>query len=372
VKSARRRGLVSLWLCLLVAFAPAARAQVGAAIAAGAASGAVATAERAEVTNGFAGTEPPDWLDPRTKTTSVLSRACGVVAEVSLTVTADLALLNVVLLNEAQEVLGFEPGATLVQLGNGPKRRVQSAVAGDLMMQPGWRQWLSLPLPSKSELRGQSSLAVEFLLKSPTFGACRLQTRIVRPPGPEREETFRRYSNLEMSFGGGPRLLTTGKLHELTPKVGVAFSFDVVAFWSIHHGLALDIALETPGRGAVAKVAPNNDFEGKGGVEAAGFFLGYVYRFYPVGRLAIAYSPEVGVIPFQLSNGNREHSVEATSAVICPKHRLRVMLPVAPLLDGSFTVGASVSHTYVPYGRLGEADLSGNLLSAVLLLGIAG
>lgn len=31
-----------------------------------------------------------------------------------------------------------------------------------------------------------------------------------------------------------------------------------------------------------------------------------------------------------------------------------------------------ISHTYVPYGLLGEADLSGNLLSPLLLLGIAG
>jgi hypothetical protein len=119
-------------------------------------------------------------------------------------------------------------------------------------------------------------------------------------------------------------------------------------------------------------VAPDNNFNGKGNVEAAGFFLGYLYRLYPVGRLSVAYSPGLGVIPFQLTDGSQNDNVRATSAVICPRQRLRVTLPVAPFLDGSFTLGLSVSHTYVPYGRLGEAQLSGNLLSAVLLLGMAG
>lgn len=371
MKAATSRWLVGLWLCSVAFFAPRAHAQVVAAITAGAVASGAARAEQTEPTYAFPGSEPQDWLDPRTNTTSVLARACGVVAEASITVTADAALLNLVLLNESKEVMGFEPSATLVQLDHGIKRRVKGAGAGDMMIQPGWRRWLSLELPTKTALRGQNSLGVELVLKSPSFGVCRLQARIARPPGPEREETFRRYSSLELSLGGGPRLLTTGALHELTPRVGAAFGLDIVAFWSLHHGAAFDIALETPGRAAVAKVAPNRSFEDKGSVEAAGFFLGYVYRFYPVGRLSVAYSPEVGVIPFQLTEGSEQREVLATSAVICPKHRLRVMLPVAPLMDGSFTLGLSVSHTYVPYGRLGEADLSGNLLSTMLLLGIA-
>lgn len=52
--------------------------------------------------------------------------------------------------------------------------------------------------------------------------------------------------------------------------------------------------------------------------------------------------------------------------------RLRATLPIAPLLDGSLSVGLSISHTYVPYGRIGLAELQGNLVSAALLLGIEG
>jgi hypothetical protein len=372
LSAATRHLRVLCGLLVLASFAPAARAQVAAGVAAGVAASSAARPAPTEITATFPGSEPQDWLDPRTKSTSVLARACGVVAELSITVTNDAAFLNLVLLNESREVMGFEPGGTLVQLSHGQKRRVKRAGTGDIVIHPGWRQWLSLQLPTKTELRGQSSLGVELPLMSPSLGACRLRSRIARPPSPEREETFRRYSMMELSFGGGPRLLTTGALHELAPRVGAAFGLDILGFWSLHHGLALDLALETPGRGAVAKVAPNNGFDGKASVEAAGFFLGYVLRFYPVGRLSIAYSPELGVIPFQLTEGSGQREVRETSAIVCPKHRLRVMLPVAPLLDGSFTLGLSVSHTYVPYGRLGEADLSGNLLSTLLLLGVAG
>lgn len=368
-----RAAFFGAWLCLIACFAPRVRAQVAAGTAGAIAAGAARSATAAPAPDGFPGSEPEDWLDPRTGSTSVLVRGCNVVADVSLTVTPGWAFVNVVLLNESEgEPLAFEPSATHVLLGSGVKRRVRQTIAGDLLIQPGWQQPVSMPLSSKAELRGIGSLGVELTVKSPSFGACRLEARIVRPQGPEREATFRPYATTELYFGIGPRLLTTGNLHALSPKVGVSFVFDVAAYWSVHHGVALDLAPETLGRGAVSKVSPDDDLRGKGNVEAAGFFLGYLYRFYPVGRLSITYSPEVGIIPFQLTNGQSQDRVEATSAVFCPKHRLRAVLPIFPVFDGSFTLGLSLSHTYVPYGRLGEANLSGNLLNAVLLFGLEG
>jgi hypothetical protein len=82
----------------------------------------------------------------------------------------------------------------------------------------------------------------------------------------------------------------------------------------------------------------------------------------------LVYSPQIGVVPFQLTDGTE--GVKMTSAVVCPRQRLRLIAPFARFLSGSAFAAVSVSQTYGPYGHLGEVALSGNLFSGVLLLGL--
>jgi hypothetical protein len=62
--------------------------------------------------------------------------------------------------------------------------------------------------------------------------------------------------------------------------------------------------------------------------------------------------------------------VEMTEAVVCPRQRLRLVAPFARFLGGNLFAALSASHTYVPYGKLGQVDLAGNLVSGVLMLGV--
>jgi hypothetical protein len=291
-----------------------------------------------------------------------------VVSEVTLSVTAQAAFVNVLVYNQSDEVLAFDPGATLVQLGAGPKRRVRSKVSGHLEVQPQWQQWLPLELPEKAALENQSSLTVELLIIGPSFGQCRLSSRLTRPSGPQEAETFTAYNNAEIAFGGGVRALTTGALRDVAPGVGFSGAFDFAVYWSMHHGVALDITLDFPGRAKALAVDPGRTFQGKPAIEAAGFFLGYAGRL-PLGAwLSLVYSPQIGVIPFQLLDGSE--GAKMTAAVFCPRQRMRLIAPFGRFLGGRFFAALSASHTYVPYGHLGEVALAGNLFSGVLMLGV--
>lgn len=316
------------------------------------------------------GSEPPDWLDPSTGSASVLAHGCDVVSEVTLTVTPSAAYLNVLVVNESREVLAFDPSATLVQLGNAGKRRVRTTERGHSELQPGWQQWLPLELPDKADLKGAGSLAVELLVISPSFGKCWVKSRIVRPAGASRTATYTPYSSLELAWGGGPRLLTTGALHELAPKVGVSLGMEVNGYWALHHGAALDIALETPGSARARDVAPELTFQEKPRIDAAGFFLGYVARWPLTSWLSLTYSPQLGLTPFQLVDGTK--GAKVTETVICPRQRLQLTVPFGSLADGHFLVALALAHTYVPYGKLGQLGVAGNLVSAQLLLGFGG
>jgi hypothetical protein len=216
---------MALALSLLVGsalLAPPAAAQLAGVAAAGVAGGLSANAAQAQATTErLPGTEPPDWVDPSTGTTTVLGRGCGSVTQVTLTTTPGTAYLHV--------------------------------------------------------------------LTPCTVG--------------------------EFSFGGGARLLTTGELRELGPRPGFSAGFDFTVFFSLHHGATLDVALETPGRAQAAKAFPERTFDGAPRIEAAGFFLGYVARLPVAPWLALSYSPQLGVIPFQLSD---KQGAQATSAVFCP------------------------------------------------------
>jgi hypothetical protein len=313
------------------------------------------------------GKPPADWLDPRTGSASVLAQGCGVVSEVTLSVTAQAAFLNVLVLNQSTELLAFDPGATLVQLGAGPKRRVRSKVIGHLEVQPEWQHWLSLELPEKAALEQQSMLTVELLIMGPSFGQCRLRSRLTRPAGPPRAETYTVYNNAEIAFGGGVRALTTGALREVAPGVAFSGAFDFAIYWSMHHGAVFDVTLDFPGRAKARAVDPDRDLSNPT-IEAAGFFLGYAGRLPLTGWLSLVYSPQVGVIPFQLTDGTQ--GAEMTAAIFCPRQRLRLIAPFGRFLGGQVFAAVSASHTYVPYGQLGQVELGGNLFSSVLMLGV--
>jgi hypothetical protein len=101
-----------------------------------------------------------------------------------------------------------------------------------------------------------------------------------------------------------------------------------------------------------------------------GFFLGYVARWPLTRWLSLSYSPQLGLTPFQLVEGTK--GAKVTETVICPRQRLQLTLPFGSLADGHFLVALALAHTYVPYGKWGQLDVAGNLLSAQLLLGFGG
>lgn len=358
--------------CGAALLADGASAQISTGVASGIGVGVASTVatEPGAATRRLPGAEPPDWVDPQTGTTTALGRGCGVVTQVTLTVTPSSAYLNVLATSTTRETIRFDGSASLVDFSGRARRRVPTKIEGDLAVEVGFQHWLSLELPSKSDLRDQTYLDVSIVVISRSFGKCRVTTRLLRPEGPRRVATDTAYSVAEISFGLGARLLTTGDLHELAPKPGLSFGFDFTFFTSLNHGLTLDIARENPGRTKALEVDPGRTFTGTPSIEAGGFFLGYVARLPLAPWLSVSYSPQFGVVPFQLLDD--EQGAEATSAVFCPRQRLRAVLPFVRLSDSHFFAGVNLAHTYVPYGNLGEVPLSGNLLSGQVLLGYGG
>jgi hypothetical protein len=349
----------------------AAWAQVPAAMAAGAAAQAGGShAITYEGARRLVGEQPRDWIDPRTGSSNALASGCGVVAEVTLSVTSVSAYIEVMLQNESREVLAFEPGATLLVLASGAKRRLKTTITGDLQIEPGWNNFLPLELPDKADLKGQSLLAVELLVKSPSFGPCRLTPRIVRPPGPSREETYTRYTTLEIDLSFGGRVGTGGQ-RDLSPRLKPSMGFGFDFFFSLHHGATFDMTLDFDGERAARRATPAASFNGRPALDATGFFLGYDGRLPLANWLALTYSPEFGVMPFQITDESKD-KVRLTSAVFCPRQRLRLVAWLTAAPSGSIFAGLALGHTYVPYGKLGEARLAGNLLSALVTFGVGG
>jgi hypothetical protein len=292
-----------------------------------------------------------------------------VVTQVRLGTTAGSAYLNVLISNESRERLAFDPGATVLGYSGRTRRRVATSFQGHLDVEPGWQRWLSLPLASKTHLEGQSYLDVELTLLGQSFGTCLVKTRIVRPSGPGRAETFTPYTVGELFVGVGARLLSTGNLHELGPRPRVSVGFDFNAFFSLHHGATLDIVVDHAGPTKAEEAFPERTFDGTPRIEAAGFFLGYVARWPATSWLTLSYSPQLGIVPFQLVD---KQGAQATSGVFCPRHRARAVVPFARLLDGSVFAGFTLSHIYVPYGELGQVELSGNQVSGLVVVGMGG
>jgi len=363
-------GSVSV-LMLGLAWPRPAAAQVAPAIAAGAAAGAASgNTVKYGGSGSLVGEEPNDWLDPHTGSSSALARGCGVAAEVTLSVKPMSAYVGVMVQSESKELLAFEPGATVVVLANGVRRRLKTTVTGDEPIDPGWNLFTTLELPDKTELKGLSSLGVELLLKSRSFGPCRLNVSIARPAGPWRDETYTRYTTLEVNWGLGGRL-ATGAEHDLSPSMRPNLQLTFDFFFSLHHGATFDMTLDFYGARAARRATPNATFNGTPDLAATGFFLGYVGRLPLTDWLTLTWSPELGAVPFQISDDSK-NKVRLTRAVICPRQRLRLMAPLIPIDGGALFAGLTLGHTYVPYGKLGEAPLTGNLLSALVTFGFGG
>jgi hypothetical protein len=355
-----------LSLCLVARRAPA-QAPAALGVAVGARLGSNAASDKS--VRQLVGKEPEDWLDPRTGTSSTLVRACGALVEITLSVTPRAAFLNTLISNESREVLAFDPGSTLVLLG-GRKRRVKTFEHGQLPLDPGWHYWMPLQLHDKTDLEDQDELEADLVVFSPRFGRCVVEAVLQRPPGPRRSTTYTPYTNLEINLSLGARLAATGKLHALAPAPGVAGGMDFDVFWGVHHGVALDIALDTLDRHQALHVSPSLQLGDNPSIQATGFFAGYVLRQPLASWLVATYSLQMGVTAVQVSDDSNH--VKLTSAVYTPRQRLRFMVPIVPIEDGALFTGLTLSHDYLPYGHLGQFPLAGNLLGAQLLFGIAG
>src|SRR5262249_20796747 len=102
-------------------------------------------------------------------------------------------------------------------------------------------------------------------------------------------------------------------------------------------------------------------FDGKPRIAVTGFLPTYTFRVLPASWLSVSYWASVGPYAFELMDENENAGAHNTQVVISLRERLRVAAPFLRMGDGTgFALAASVVHTLVPYGSLGDAPLAGS------------
>jgi hypothetical protein len=194
-----------------------------------------------------------------------------------------------------------------------------------------------------------------------------LVLELVRPKGvPLRERTYTDFTQLQVDFGFNVHFASSGALRTIARNANPGFQLGFIGFPWVHHGISFDFGFDAFGRRGLPEVVPGQEANGIGGMYA---MAGYVFRLLPTRRLSVSYSPGIGVYNVTVSQGSGKASRELASETgIALRQRLRLSFFVG-MVDGSrFELGPALDHSYLALGRLGEAEVSGNLFSGSLLL----
>jgi hypothetical protein len=337
---------------------------VATAAAAGAGAGAGAAAATSARPRGRAdeliGKELSEWTDPATGSTTVLRHGCGHLVEIRLSGTGTKNFLALTVANETDDASVLELRGASVRFGDGPLVRLVFDGDPEVKLERDWWVQRQLAFPNKSMFADQDFLHFEVPIQT-AHGACTFQADLVRPERAERRaETSIEYGKFEVYIGGGSRLAATTALARVGSNAG-SFELGLGGYPWFHHGLFVDLVLDSYGSEGIPRVAPNVALQGKARISATGFFPTYAFRVLPANWLQISYFASFGPYVFELTDENKTSGPKLSTAVMSFRERLRIAAPFLRISDGTgFALSASVVHTLVPYGTFGDSSLSGS------------
>lgn len=196
---------------------------------------------------------------------------------------------------------------------------------------------------------------------------CVISVPLTRPRSvPIRERTYTEFTQFQIDFGLSMHFAATGDLNTIARNVNPGFELGFIGFPWVHHGISVDFGLDTYGRRGLAETVPDRDANGVVGLYA---MAGYVFRILPSRRLSLSYAPAFGAYNAYITQGSGNDSKQiASETCLALRQRLRLSYFVGMLDDARFEIAPAIQHTYLPFGRLGEADVGGNLFSGLLFL----
>jgi hypothetical protein len=187
------------------------------------------------------------------------------------------------------------------------------------------------------------------------------------PPTPRGDGTFEGY------LGVGTPLATSNNLRALGGDATLQFGGGL--YFGRHHGLFVDLFIDGYGSTGLIRAAPGAAEAREGTLTGVGIAPAYAFRVHPAPWIAFTYFASIGPQFFDARDGTESvqrcnrygctttgRSV-ATETVATFRHRLRVVAPFLPRqADARFALAASVVHSYIFGGQVGEAPLSGHTL----------
>lgn len=297
--------------------------------------------------------------------TSRLSCECGAATEVRISSTPLFNYANIALTNESGGLLSITPGSARVRFGDGRVRRLGRLVPSDIVVQEGWWVQFALRFPEKSDFKDQTSFEVDLEVLDDSRVPCTITTRFERDLTLSYDaRIFTPHWSFETEVAAGARLLTTSGVQKLgadyAPMLAVGFAY----YPSLRHGIRLDLLGGTYGGDGVDHVVSEYKFDGKPRLTAIESFVSYSARLPLPRRLQATYNPGVGVYSVELMDDSE--APIRSKAVVALRHQLRTALTVANLDPSSdIALGLSLNHLWVPYGRIGRADLEGHSLGVM-------
>lgn len=359
------------WLALscVLLFARSSRADVASSIAAGAAAGAaagiVASGPRPDPAR--RGSELTDWRDSGLAMAGRLAAGCGVAVELRLTGTGAANFLDVTITNQNDFPLSLAVRQVIAQFGSGRSRYLDLDDRWDGELAAGWWQQVFFRFPEKADFAGQDTLRVGLPFVAPGKPPCVVSVELNRPRGvPLRERTYTEFTQFQIDFGLSMHFAATGDLSKIARNVNPGFELGFIGFPWVHHGISLDFGIDGYGRRGLPAVVPGHDANPVLGLYA---MAGYVFRLVPTRRLSLSYAPAFGAYNVGVTEGSDKSSTTiASETCLALRQRLRLSYFVGMLDDARFEIAPAIQHTYLPFGKLGAADVGGNLFSGLLFL----
>lgn len=242
---------------------------------AGLIGGAVATNYQ-----GYAGQLPEeleDWQDPATQSTSKLNKQCGLLTEFKLLRTGTLNYVFVGLRNESGSDVVLNLNDATIAFSNG-KQRTMLNQKDPLQIKNNWYSWGFLPIPRKSDFKGQASAKVELPILIDGKKSCVLSADFSRNQNaPEQKASYIEAPVRITSVGGGGITTTSGKLKEYADKNKSSLEVYLAGFREPESVYFLNVSVASFGE---PKVHPDFDNTQSDRASFTGISFGKTWRIF--------------------------------------------------------------------------------------------
>jgi hypothetical protein len=278
--------------------------------------------------------------------------------------------LDLTVLNRAAEESVLPARALLAHFGSGISRYLGPVDGSDVAIDPDWWVHRTFVFPRKEEFFRQTRLTVDIPFTLQNAGTCRVQLTFERWPGvADDSRTHTVFSALELQFSAGIRVAAQGNIATLGRDATAVVDWGFHAFPWPHHGFFLEFPIDGYGASGAGAVAPGAS-GGNLHVTGVGMIAGYELKVYPTSWFSLSYG--VGAGPYVLELDAKDSSALASVGTLAVRQKLKASLLLATLEQMRIELGPTFVDTWLLFGSLGQAAISGSVMSAMVQLTLGG